>query len=181
MGYSAIRSVSPKRFVLVQGPMWGSFQGVSNLYPCSEKLPTVTNVKDPFVGVAVHYYDPVDVTLPSLPTFEGNAYFKKTKQVKRFVHNDMRTFNTWLQNMGGTFVTMNEYGAGRPDEMKNELNPNIGIVQGYYKAVVKNAISKGMSTAAWNDFGWFSVTNSSGDDEFELVAAIMNPGEQSSQ
>ncbi len=178
MGYSAIRSVSPKRFVLVQGPMWGSLQGVSNLYPCSEKLPTVMNVKDPFVGVAIHFYDPADFTLPSLPTFGGNRYFTSTESIERFVDKSMGKMNNWLQNMGNTFIIMNEWGAGRPMEMKNELNPNIGIVQRYIKAVAKIAMSKGMSTTIWNDFGWFSITKRSGDDEFELVAAIINPCEQ---
>ncbi len=178
MGYSAIRSVSPKRFVLVQGPMWGSFHGTSNLYPSSDKLPTVSNLKDPYVGASIHFYHPVDFTLPSMPTFVGNKYFKSTQGVERCVDEAMGKMTTWLKKMGDEFVIINEWGVGRPHENNNELNHNIGTIQEYFQAVMKIAVSKGLCTTVWNDFGWFSVTNSSGDDIYELVAAI-SPDKQS--
>ncbi len=158
--------------------MWGSFGGASNLYPSSDKLPTVTNLNDPFVGVAIHFYHPVDFTLPSMSTFLGNKYFKSMKRAESCVEKAMGKMDTWLQKMGDIFVIMNEWGVGRQSENKNELNPNIGIIQGYFKAIIKIAISKGLSTTVWSDFGWFSVTNPSGDDVYEFVAAIC-PDKQS--
>ncbi len=174
VGYSAIRSVSSTRFILVQGPMWGSFQGASNLYPCSDQLPTTNRkLRDPYVGVAIHFYHPVDFTLPSMSTFLGNKYYKRSEKAECCVKEAMGKMNNWLKEMGTTnFVIMNEWGVGRPIGMKDELNPNIGIIQGYFTAVMKIAASKGLCSTVWNDFGWFSVTNTSGDDVFRLIAAI---------
>ncbi len=159
VGWTAVRSVSKTRVVMIGVNGQGNQSLLDDVYPSSEILPGAG--KDKYLIATVHTYDPwpfcgQDGTADKWPGI--NAIIAPIKAVA--AHGRKL----------GLPINYGEFGVGR---RQTPSERNTDIVRSYYRAVKQTADLEGMSVTPWDDRGWFGLVESSGQGKFRFVYDIV--------
>jgi len=171
IGYEAIRKSGGKnreRMVIVAPNGQGNHSQMNAVYPERALLPGGGN--DPYVMVAGHSYDPWDFCGQN----GSNLHYqdRDIEQLRQDLKSVVDGAKGWSEK-NGVGVYFGEYGVGR-DGRGSERDTM--LVREYYRYLTQLLIEAEISTAVWDDKGWFGILNPDGDGfqfVYGLIEALM--------
>lgn len=144
--YDKIRSVNPKRIVLIGGNRWFAAHEMAQVWP---NLDPVGGGEDPYVMASFHHYNPWDFSGDSR---ENYAY----PWTESDLYTPIDTMLNWASGVGkGMPIYIGEWGVGWQSTLATMDCNNIR--QWYAQMHVHNAAPRGVPTSVWDDGGWFKV------------------------
>tara|TARA_A100001015_G_scaffold155023_1_gene172033 strand:- start:1226 stop:2371 length:1146 start_codon:yes stop_codon:yes gene_type:complete len=162
IGTEAVRSTggnNEKRIIMLGTNSWGNHNQIFSNYPDQASLPG--NGSDEYLAIQVHSYDPWEFCGQE---GENSAYPGDQETASR-----MREVAAHGRALGVP-LHYGEFGVGRRED---QAQRNTILVRDYYRTVVQTAKAEGMASAAWDDRGWFGLTNGDAEQGFSFTYGIV--------
>ena len=146
--YAQIRSLDPKRTIVISGNQWGGAWELNATWP---SLAGVGDGLDPYLMATFHHYDPwTEFHSEDAP----NRAYPFTDDTLR---NPMRTADEWRQQLGVDLpIYIGEWGVGWG---KKQTTMDCNNIRLWYQSFPEAAQEFGMPTQVWDDGGWFEIFN----------------------
>ena len=161
-GYQAIRKtggLNQTRVIMVSTNAWGNHMQLSKVYPIKDSLPA--KGQDPYLAVQLHTYDPW--------TFCGQTGSNSAYPGSKTIETSIRKVAAHARLLCIP-VNYGEFGVGRDI---NKAERNTDSVREFYRTIRLTTLSEKMSNTAWDDRGWFGLTQSDNMGNYNFVDNIV--------
>ena len=162
IGFDAIRNTggnNSTRIVMVGTNSWGNHNQIFTNYPDRGSLPG--GGEDDYLAIQIHSYDPWE--------FCGQDGDNSAYPGNDVIINRMKEVAAHGEKLGVP-LHYGEFGVGRRDSQSQR---DTRLVRDYYRIVVQTAKAEGMASSAWDDRGWFGLTNGGAENGFSFRFGIV--------
>lgn len=162
LGVETVRATgggNRERVLMIATNSWGNHNQIFSNWPDRASLPGGGG--DEYLAIQVHSYDPW--------AFCGQEGDNDAYPGDQATASRMRQVAAHGRALGVP-IHYGEFGVGRSG---SQAQRNTKIVRDYYRTVVQTARAEGMATSAWDDRGWFGLTDGDAQTGFSFTFDIV--------